>query len=70
MNKLTKSTSKQKPGGKKDQKKGKKKVYKVRNWHEYNEMLVNRGRLMVWIDEEAQDKWQSVESTGKRGAPQ
>lgn len=72
MNKPAKSTNKQKSGGKKVTKvvkKGKKKVYKVRNWKEYNEMLVNRGRLMVWIDQEAQDNWQSSESTGKRGAP-
>jgi hypothetical protein len=70
MNKPTKSTKKQKPAGEKDKKQGIKKKYKIRNWHEYNEMLVNRGRLMVWIDQEAQDKWQSVDSTGKRGAPQ
>jgi hypothetical protein len=47
----------------------KKKKYKVRNWHEYNEMLVNRGRLMVWVDENTKDNWINVDTSGKRGAP-
>jgi hypothetical protein len=50
-------------------KNGKKKKYKVRNWHEYNEMLVNRGRLMVWVDKNTKDNWINVDLTGKRGAP-
>jgi hypothetical protein len=54
---------------KKSKKKGKKKKYKVINWHEYNEMLVNRGRLMVWVDEETQNNWQNSPKTGKPGAP-
>ena len=32
---------------------GKKKTYKVRNWKEYNEALVNRGRILFQITEEA-----------------
>src|SRR3989344_7665276 len=50
----------------KQQKKGKKK-YKVRNWHEYNEALKQRGSVIVWIEEEAFKKWYA-KPTGKRGA--
>jgi len=31
---------------------------RVRNWAEYNAALVNRGNLIVWIDEEALQAWQ------------
>ena len=34
-----------------------KKIYKVRDWHTYNEMLVNRGRLMVHITPDALKHW-------------
>lgn len=50
-------------------KKGKKKKYKVRNWKEYNEMLVNRGRLIVHITDEAIKEWNEPHPTGKRGKP-
>lgn len=45
---------------KKDQKKRKrtkKKKYKVRNWREYNEMLVQRGAVTVWISEDGMEGW-------------
>ena len=32
-------------------------TYKVQNWSEYNDALVNRGRLTVWISEEAIEGW-------------
>jgi hypothetical protein len=51
------------------QKKAKKKKYKVRNWKEYNAMLVNRGRLMVHITTEAIEEWEKTQKTGKRGKP-
>jgi hypothetical protein len=38
------------------QKKSKKK-YKVRNWHEYNEMLVNRGRIDIWVEKGILEQW-------------
>lgn len=50
-------------------KKTKKKNYKVRNWHEYNEALVNRGRVTFWITQEALKEWEEKEKTGKRGKP-
>src|SRR5882762_5179617 len=27
--------------------------YRIRNWHQYNRALINRGRLTVWFDERA-----------------
>jgi len=49
--------------------KKKKKQYKVRNWKEYNEALVNRGRAMFWITEEAMKNWGEKEKSKKRGKP-
>jgi hypothetical protein len=31
--------------------------YRIRNWHEYNRALINRGRLTVWFDEQAIAGW-------------
>lgn len=57
---------------KKDKKsgEGKKKKYKVRNWKEYNQSLVDRGKLFFWITQEAIDEWKETEKTGKRGRPE
>jgi hypothetical protein len=46
-----------------------KKQYRIRNWHEYNEALVNRGSLDVWISKEGKEKWYA-EPTGAQGAQQ
>lgn len=67
MNKPTKQPKKQKSGGNGGGK-GKKK-YKVRNWKEYNQALVDRGKVLFWITEEAMKNWQAEEKTGKRGKP-
>lgn len=64
MNKLPKQSRKQKKGGSK-----KKKQYKVRNWREYNQALVDRGSIFFWITDEALQKWQERQRTGKRGKP-
>jgi Transposase DDE domain len=32
-------------------------VYRIRNWREYNQALVQRGSLTVWVDQEAIDSW-------------
>jgi hypothetical protein len=47
-----------------------KKDYRVRNWRDYNEALVNRGSITFWFDEEAIKKWhvKGEESRG-RGRP-
>lgn len=38
-------------------KKKKKTSYRIRNWKEYNEALVNRGRISFWIDEKVLEQW-------------
>ena len=50
-------------------KKSAKKKYKIRNWHDYNEMLVQRGNIFLWIEQDAQDNWNNAPRTGKPGAP-
>src|SRR3989338_9641570 len=65
--KPSKQLEKRKSGEKKTGK-GKKK-YRIRNWKEYNEALVNRGRIMFWITEEALRQWKEQNKTGKRGKP-
>lgn len=35
------------------------KTHKVQNWSEYNDALVDRGRLTVWISENAAEAWTS-----------
>lgn len=60
--------SKKRESGEKKKGNGKKK-YRIRNWKEYNEALVNRGRIMFWITEEALRQWKEQEKTGKRGKP-
>jgi hypothetical protein len=35
----------------------KKAVYRIRNWREYNQALVRRGSLTVWVDEQAVSAW-------------
>lgn len=52
-----------------EKKKGKKK-YKVRNWKEYNQMLVNRGSIFFWIEESAKENWNNPPKTRKRGRPE
>lgn len=49
----------------------KKKKYRVRNWKEYNEALVNRGRIIFHITEEALKQWEETEQEKKkkRGRP-
>jgi len=61
----------QKKGGQKEkeQKKAKKKHYKIRNWREYNQALVDRGKVTFWIGEEALKMWEEQLKTGKRGKP-
>lgn len=61
MKKHTTASKKRKSEGKKK--------YKVRNWKEYNEALVNRGKVMFWITEEAMREWEEKRRTGKRGKP-
>lgn len=47
----------------------KKQTYKIRNWKEYNQALVNRGSLTYWFDQEVINAWHNVEKTNTRGHP-
>lgn len=44
--------------------------YRVRDWKQYNQALVNRGNLTLWINQEALEQWNRPEASTKRGAPQ
>jgi IS5 family transposase len=43
--------------------------YRLHNWKNYNQSLVNRGSLTFWFDEEVLSAWRNQEKTGKRGRP-
>jgi len=43
--------------------------YRIRNWKEYNQSLVNRGSITFWFNEDAIEKWYSDEKPYKRGRP-
>ena len=45
-----------------------KKVYRPRNWSQYNKILIGRGSLTLWIDEAVLSDWYATEKTGKKGA--
>ena len=47
----------------------KKDTYRIRNWRQYNQSLVNRGSITFWFDEQAISKWYSVERADKPGRP-
>lgn len=63
----TKQKSKQKGPAKKATPPQTSKRHKVKNWSEYNQALINRGRLDVWVDEYGLERWYA-EPTGKKGA--
>lgn len=44
-------------------------TYRVRNWKEYNQSLVQRGSITLWVSKEVIEKWKTSEKTGKRGRP-
>ena len=43
--------------------------YKITNWREYNESLVNRGDITVWFNEDAVESWQHPNDSTKVGRP-
>lgn len=45
----------------------KKTVYRVRNWSHYNQALVKRGGITLWLSEDVIASWLNTEKTGKRG---
>jgi len=52
---MTKHKNKKQKNNRKQSKN--KKKYKVRNWKEYNQMLVNRGRIDMWVDKGILERW-------------
>lgn len=64
---MKKPTKAQKHGGKRSGRRPK--VYKVRNWREYNQALVDRGKVTFWITDKALEQWEEKQRTGKRGKP-
>ena len=44
------------------------KKHPIRNWSAYNQALINRGNLTIWI-EDTPKKWMSSTQTGKKGCP-
>jgi hypothetical protein len=48
----------------------KKDKYRIRNWPQYNQSLVNRGSITFWFDEAAIARWYSVEHSNKPGRPE
>jgi hypothetical protein len=69
QSKQPKQTKKRTYGEKKTGTGKKKKRYRIRNWREYNEALVNRGKILFWIAEDALRRWNEQNRTGKRGKP-
>lgn len=47
----------------------KKDSYRIRNWKQYNQSLVNRGSITFWFSDEAITKWYSAERPEKPGRP-
>jgi IS5 family transposase len=45
------------------------KVYRIRNWKQYNAALVQRGSLTLWVSEDVITAWRPTEKTGKPGHP-
>ena len=47
-------------------------AYRVKNWREYNQALINRGNLTVWFDEDLEETWYAppINGTRERGRPE
>ncbi|AFG40022.1 Transposase, IS4 family [Escherichia coli] len=41
--------------------------HKISNWKQYNQALVQRGSLTVWMDEQAIQQWHCQTHHGRRG---
>lgn len=47
----------------------KKQQYRIRNWKDYNQSLVNRGSLNFWFDEKSINDWHKISLSRQRGRP-
>ena len=63
-----KKTTRRSPKRRRFKHKQKKRVYRSRNWREYNAALVQRGSLTLWIEPEVLETWLNHERGGRRGA--
>ena len=45
-----------------------KKIYRVKNWSQYDKALRNRGDITIWFSEEAIQEW-APKQNGKQGRP-
>ncbi len=43
--------------------------YRIRNWPEYDRALANRGRLTLWVDQDAIAAWRYTGPSDGRGRP-
>src|SRR6185295_17534663 len=43
--------------------------YRVTNWRQYNESLVRRGDITLWLDDEVLQGWQHDNASTKVGRP-
>ncbi|KAF3362145.1 hypothetical protein PHSC3_001457 [Chlamydiales bacterium STE3] len=43
--------------------------YRIRNWSDYNKVLIQLGSITLWFSEETARKWHEIDRTGKRGRP-
>lgn len=48
----------------------KKDKYRIRNWGQYNQSLVNRGSITFWFSKDVTDSWYSTKRTLKQGRPE
>lgn len=46
-----------------------KEKYRICNWKQYNQSLINRGSITFWFDEETVASWHSVKRSGRPGRP-
>ena len=44
-------------------------TYRIKNWKEYNQALVNRGSLTLWFEEAQIERWYHTEKATKPGSP-
>lgn len=45
------------------------KVYRIKNWSDYNKSLIQRGSINFWFSEDSIKKWKSTTHTCKKGRP-
>lgn len=43
--------------------------YQVTNWNEYNQALIERGDITLWLHQRVLDQWQAPHRTGRSGRP-